>query len=51
MRRKRFTEKQSIGILKEAEGGHEESRCLPAARHQRVDVLPREGEVRQARGQ
>jgi putative transposase len=39
MKRKRFTEEQIIGILKEAEGG-KEHRPLPAPSHQRANVLP-----------
>ena len=46
MRRKRFTEEQIIGILKEAEVGGKTTELVSPARHQRADVLPVEGQVR-----
>lgn len=48
MKRTRFKEEQTIGILKEAEAGCQ--RRLPEARHQRAVLLPLEIEVRRHGG-
>ena len=46
MKRKRFTEEQIIGILKEAEAGIKTADLVRKAWDQPRDVLPVEGEVR-----
>jgi hypothetical protein len=46
MKRKRFTEEQIIGVLKEHEPGCEDSRSVPQAWDHRGDLLQLEEQIR-----
>ncbi len=48
MKGKRFTDEQITYALRQTEGGHTSSRCVPAARRERGELLSVEEEVRQA---